>query len=157
MGARSPDEQEVNEKMVPPGIGRLGNPQEELYWAAGFWDGEGCASNDRGRAFSLYVNQVDPTALSRFQNAVGGIGTVRGPIIPRHKGSENQAPYWRWGAHGPDARRVAGLLLPLVCPVKREQFVQTSALADGATEGQLAVASFVASVGASTLLQRGLW
>jgi hypothetical protein len=98
----------------------------ELMWAAGFWDGEGHAGTrttkkrpGRLKEFCyirLQIAQVDREPLDRFTSIVDG-GKVRGPYIPKTQG---HSPYHLWTAdHG--ARRIAKLLIPLVCRQKREQ------------------------------------
>lgn len=66
--------------------------REELAWAAGFFDGEGCASlsAQRGPASTpsprLSIAQVDPRPLYRLQSAIGR-GTIRTttPANPNHR------------------------------------------------------------------------
>lgn len=59
----------------------------ELAWAAGFFDGEG---NTYGRrrgttniVVSLSLAQIDRRPLERFQQAVGGLGRIYGPMRRR--------------------------------------------------------------------------
>lgn len=57
--------------------------REELAWAAGFFDGEGCTSLHRGNPRSprpvISIGQVGTECLERFKAAVFGIGN----ILPR--------------------------------------------------------------------------
>jgi hypothetical protein len=57
----------------------------ELAWAAGFFDGEGSTSAHIGRGIQLHLPQVDVRPLQRFQLAVCGLGTLRGPYPPKGK------------------------------------------------------------------------
>lgn len=82
--------------------------REELSWAAGFFDGEGCiaikqgrVNSDLSRSVSLVVriaqNDFSCHCLKRFQAAVGGMGNIRGPYrgsdfaLEFHKFEEMQA------------------------------------------------------------------
>ncbi len=72
--------------------------QQELAWAAGFFDGEGYTGSsvprdraDRAPRLTLAVGQREPTTLSRSQRAVGGIGTV-------YQYPRNGKPSWCWHA-----------------------------------------------------------
>lgn len=61
--------------------------REELAWAAGFFDGEGCALAINGKYLRLTVTQTGyyaPALLMRFKKAVGEIGAIYGPIqVPK--------------------------------------------------------------------------
>lgn len=66
--------------------------QTELAWAAGFFDGEGttCVS---GYTIKLSITQAGEYAvasLTRFSNAVGGLGAIGGPY--EHKPGPNGKP-----------------------------------------------------------------
>lgn len=71
--------------------------KEDLAWAAGFFDGEGCISIQRSGSLPhhlyLSVSQVDPRPLARLMSAFGG--TVR-----RVKPRNNQRPYSTWQITG---------------------------------------------------------
>jgi hypothetical protein len=104
--------------MVPP------NPQlqinrEELAWAAGFFDGEGCTGL-RSRGISVSVNQTDPRPLLRFQGAVLGLGVMSGPLI--HKNKPAWSPRWTWAAQNfEDVQAVVAMLWIFLSEPKREQ------------------------------------
>lgn len=57
----------------------------ELAWAAGFWDGEGCASVYLRKTIpprytsQASVTQIHRATLERFDRAVGGLGKIYGP------------------------------------------------------------------------------
>lgn len=89
----------------------------ELYWAAGFFDGEGTAGFYAGSQLHLRVGQSTKEPLERFQKAVGG-GHVTGPQKPHGRG---KLPVYVWQIFArTEAIRIAKLLIPLVCN-KREQ------------------------------------
>jgi hypothetical protein len=79
------------------------NPTE-LAWAAGFFDGEGStliAPFSKKRPdllqFNLRVSQSSdtgtPEVLTRFQKAVGGLGTIYGPYSTR---KEKRKPEYKY-------------------------------------------------------------
>lgn len=96
----------------------------ELAWAAGFFDGEGTVMwRGRKRAeLSLVVGQSDIRPLRRFQAAVGGLGTVRGPYFqknPKHK------PYWVFGVGShKNTQAVVAMLWNWLSEPKREQALE---------------------------------
>jgi hypothetical protein len=92
----------------------------DLAWAAGFFDGEGWAAR-RERGVAARINQAGldgmPEVLVKFQRIVG-VGRLKGPVIV-----EGKQPLYRWEATSrPDVNRVAELIGPWLCPVKREEF-----------------------------------
>ena len=67
--------------------------EQELAWAAGFWDGEGCTSffmrrsgpkRRRYRALLMQIYQSEQSTLERFRDAVG-IGRFNGPYLAASK------------------------------------------------------------------------
>lgn len=51
--------------------------REELAWAAGFFDGEGSfVILKRNYSVRLAIAQIHKDMLERFQNAIGGLGTI---------------------------------------------------------------------------------
>lgn len=86
-------------------------PEIKLAWAAGLFDGEGCAylAKVNGHAYlSLSVGQCyNPEVLHRFADAVGH-GNVTGP----HSSGVNNSPSYKWRATGRPAERIVDLLLP---------------------------------------------
>lgn len=94
--------------------------REQLAWAAGFYDGEGCCSFSNGkRAYRVSIVQIDPEVLLKFQAAVLGIGTLQGPYKTASMG--NSRPRWQYTATGADAQAVIAMLWPWLGTVKREQ------------------------------------
>jgi hypothetical protein len=88
---------------------------EELAWAAGFFDGEGCTSLSRkgdNAHLRCAVSQKDRRTLDRFQAAVG-VGRI---YERRH------ATPWVWQTtNEADTRTVLALLDPYLSEPKREQ------------------------------------
>ena len=81
--------------------------EHELAWAAGFFGGDGTTS--AGRANRLHpeyrqlragIPQAEfagavPPVLVRFQQAVGGIGSIHGPFMPRNPWSKRRQYTWQ--------------------------------------------------------------
>ena len=97
--------------------------RHELAWAAGFFDGEGWA-NRSGRGVQARINQASlegqPEVLIKFQRIVG-VGRLMGPKVLDGK----QDLYWWEATSRPDIARVADLIGPWLCPVKRAEFERT--------------------------------
>lgn len=97
--------------------------RHELAWAAGFFDGEGWA-NRSGRGVQSRINQADqdgmPAVLRKFKRIVG-VGRLKGPRIEVGK----QDLYWWEATSRPDVARVADLIGPWLCPLKRAEFERT--------------------------------
>ena len=99
--------------------------REELAWAAGFFDGEGCVCcgtrQGKYKCIRLMVGQIDTRALWRMCTALGSIGTIREG--KRRKPSPLQKHivwyYWVDGFEGVQA--VVAMLWPWLGPVKRQQ------------------------------------
>lgn len=94
--------------------------RHELAWAAGFFDGEGWA-NRSGRGVQSRINQAGaagmPEVLIRFRQIVG-VGRLKGPTVVDGK----RDLYWWEASSRPDVARVADLIGPWLCPVKRTEF-----------------------------------
>ena len=88
------------------------NPDLELAWAAGFFDGEGSIYRDSRGSVRLSANQIRPEPLHRFVQAVG-VGRVYGPYGPKQVHQIQLV--------GEKAHQVIDRLLPLLSPPKREQ------------------------------------
>lgn len=99
----------------------------DFAWAAGFFDGEGWA-NRSGRGVQARINQAGmdgiPEVLFKFQRIVG-VGRINGPIV-----AEGKRPLYYWEATSrPDVARVAELIGPWLCPVKRAELERTLGVA----------------------------
>lgn len=103
-------------------MGNFAPNREELAWAAGFWDGEGCTTPQRHKtgAVSLHltVHQVFRPNLERFYAAIGGLGKLYGPEI-RNTGKPISS--WATGKfeHG---QAVIAMLWPFLSQDKKDQY-----------------------------------
>jgi len=95
--------------------------REELAWAAGFFDGEGCTTLHKwgGMRPRVTIGQVDREVLDRFKLAVGR-GNVRGPYkkkTPRHQKS------YIYDAYGFEkSQAIMCMLWNWLGSIKKEQF-----------------------------------
>ncbi len=101
---------------------------EELAWAGGFFDGEGCTYLEKHRTHTgyvvprLYVPQscdvgIAPELL-RLSSVLHGLGRISG--VRRGKGDSKPYRRWRIQASG-DVQRALHLLWPFIGDVKRSQ------------------------------------
>ena len=96
--------------------------REELAWAAGFFDGEGCFSyTDRGRHGVATIGQTDMRPLERLRQAVL-VGKIYGPYDKKHPGRVSKRPQWNYRAHRREhVQAIAAMLWFKLGPVKRRQ------------------------------------
>jgi hypothetical protein len=96
--------------------------REELAWAAGFFDGEGCFSyTERARYGVATIGQTDIRALERFRDAVG-VGKIYGPYDYRYLGRMSKRPWWNYRAHRREhVQAITAMLWFKLGPIKREQ------------------------------------
>lgn len=104
--------------------------REELAWAAGFFDGEGCfrlhtKGGTEGRYYAqTTINQIHPEVLERFQKAVLGLGKIHGPDQPcgtKMDGSP-KSPLWNYRCTNFEGTQaIYAMLSPFLGSVKREQ------------------------------------
>jgi hypothetical protein len=67
--------------------------REQLAWAAGFFDGEGCfCYSEAGRYICISIGQTDRELLDRFRGAVGGLGKILCPYEHRGPGRYSRKP-----------------------------------------------------------------
>lgn len=101
---------------------------EELAWAGGFFDGEGCTYLEKHRTHTgyvvprLYVPQSAEVGVApelvRLKSALADLGTISG----MRPGKGNWKPYRRWRVFTPVAVQLAlHLLWPFIGQVKRIQ------------------------------------
>lgn len=104
--------------------------REELAWAAGFFDGEGCIYiapiKPRYKALGIDIGQVDRRVLDRFRAAVGDLGKVYGPRDKRTKTRPNGKPSFQYRSSAfEDVQAVIAMLWKFLSPVKRNQAAKT--------------------------------
>ena len=100
--------------------------RENLAWAAGFTDGEGCfcitrSSEGHVRGRTVFsIGQVDRQALDRFKQIVG-IGKIYGPYGP-YGGTQATHPHFRFDVYGfEQVQAITALLWTWLGPVKKAQ------------------------------------
>jgi hypothetical protein len=95
---------------------------EEIAWAAGLFEGEGCISHmQRGSGLDLQIAlaMTDEEVVRRF-DAVVDRGRVYGPYLPPSHGSRRKQ-FWRWAARGDTAHDVLDLIGPWLMSRRSEQ------------------------------------
>lgn len=101
--------------------------REELAWAAGFFDGEGCFSYVKTARYGVAtISQTSPEPLQRFQRAVGGLGKIYGPYEQKaHRDRWSRKPQWSFRAQRrDDVQAIAAMLWFKLGTVKRSQAVE---------------------------------
>ncbi len=92
--------------------------REDLAWAAGLFEGEGCFSFAAGhvnRSLHAAINMTDRDVVQRFQ-AVVGIGA----IYPRPPMKENWKPQWTWSVGSFEhVQAIIAMLWPWLCSRRR--------------------------------------
>jgi hypothetical protein len=83
---------------------------EEIAWAAGLFEGEGCVTRVRDRLTPALVN-TDEEVIRRFHEMIG-IGILYGPYESAAKDGYTRRPFFRWVVSTYDALDVLQLLLP---------------------------------------------
>ena len=104
---------------------------EDVAWAAGLFEGEGCfnvyhrAGSNKSQT-QARLTMTDRDAVDRFA-AIVGIGKVRGPIVdPRGTNKDR----WEWYvSSGKNVRIVIALLLPWLCERRRTKALEVDAVA----------------------------
>lgn len=94
--------------------------QEEIAWAAGFFDGDGCFSVSRvGRWAGAFVLGTDSENIFRFQSALR-CGNVQEKSVLARPGAWSKKPQYAFRTYA-DVDAVVHSLFPLLGDVKREQ------------------------------------
>lgn len=90
-----------------------------ILWAAGLYEGEGCASLDiSGPAISVTIGMTDEEPIRLF-HAIVGVGIVKGPF----KREGNRKEYWLWRVRSWDqAEIVFDLFRNWLSPRRIQQF-----------------------------------
>lgn len=97
---------------------------EDLAWAGGFFEGEGCFSHCKGGRNTksqviACIAQVNREALERFKDSVFSIGKIVGPVNPK---KNNHSSYYRWYVHGYEGvQAIVAMLWPFLTDKRREQ------------------------------------
>lgn len=105
--------------------------REDLAWAARFFDRKGTTgfttywSNVRQkRCPRIYLSlaQVEVGPLLKFQQAVGGLGSIQGPYSSSHK---NGKEYWKFSVQSFEkVQAIIGMLWNQLSTIKQEQAIQ---------------------------------
>jgi len=88
----------------------------DLYWAAGFLEGEGSFGLAR-KTVNISADQVQREPLERLQRIFGG------PIYQCSPKGRQVQPYFKWNVYGPRAAGVAMTLFAIMSPRRQQQIV----------------------------------
>jgi hypothetical protein len=88
---------------------------EEIAWAAGLFEGEGCLTRRDGDPVAR-LNSTDEETPRRFCEIVQ-VGRVYGP----YRQDKRRKPFWVWVAYGWDAYDAVELLGPWLGERRRER------------------------------------
>jgi hypothetical protein len=84
---------------------------EEVAWAAGLFEGEGCIYERSGGGIKISLSSTDEDIPPRFCRIVRG-GTVYGPYRNTERDGYRRKPFWVWVGESVDALETLRLLLP---------------------------------------------
>ncbi len=94
-------------------------PREDLAWAAGLFEGEGCITIQKHK-IRLQLASSDRDVVERFASVMG-IGSLSGPVIRPTRLSANPKPLWFWISVSSNAELVLRDLLPYLGKRRRER------------------------------------
>lgn len=92
----------------------------DLYWAAGFIEGEGGFSPSLRRSNRVSASQVNPECLLRLQKMFGGTIAKR----RNDRAFKNAKPLYVWTVCGSTARGVMLTLFVLMSKQRQQQIAQ---------------------------------
>lgn len=86
--------------------------EEEIAWASGLFEGEGCVCETDTR-FTLRLNNTDEEVIRRFDDYVR-LGRVYGPYVNSCNDGYKRKLVFHWVAYGYDAYDAMNLLAPFL-------------------------------------------
>src|SRR5260221_7372603 len=92
---------------------------EEIAWAAGLFDGEGCITHT-ARDLQLLLKNTDLELVQRFELIVDR-GHSYGPYSYQSPDGYKRKPVWTWVAHGDAAHDVVDLFARWLSQRRLEQ------------------------------------
>lgn len=93
---------------------------KELYWIAGFLEGEGSFCRC-GNTIRVSAGQVQREPLDRLYSLVGGYIHPRKPNLSR----PNQQAFWAWYLDSVSSAALMMTLYPLMSPKRQEEIIST--------------------------------
>jgi hypothetical protein len=93
-------------------VATRGTLKEQIAWAAGVFEGEGCITTDGNNRFQLRVDNTDEEVVQRFA-AIVEAGRVYGPYRQDNaRDGHVRKPFWAWVAFEDEAFAVVDMLAP---------------------------------------------
>ena len=99
---------------------------EEIAWAAGLFEGEGCITGVNGR-FTVKVNNTDEWVILRLAEIMG-FGFVYGPYHNSETDGHRRKPFWVWTAFEEAALDTVQILSPWLSPRRLGRAYELSGL-----------------------------
>ncbi len=100
---------------------------EEIAWAAGLFEGEGCITETRGRLI-LRIHMTDEPVVRRFDDIVT-CGLVYGPYRQdNNRDGYRRKPFWAWVASDYNAYDALNLLAPWLSDRRLERAQELTGL-----------------------------
>src|SRR5436309_3043440 len=99
--------------------------REDLAWAAGFFDGEGCfCYSQSGKYGCVSIGQSELEPLARFRQAVG-LGKIYGPyVFPKTRNRLSKKPQYVFRVHGHEGvQAIAAMLWFQLSSIKTTQAI----------------------------------
>ncbi len=100
--------------------------EEEIAWAAGLFEGEGCITDVNGR-FTIAVNNTDDWVIERLFDVLDR-GRTYGPYRNSEADGHIRKPFWVWTAAEEEAFDVLQILAPWLSPRRLERAYQLSGI-----------------------------
>jgi hypothetical protein len=85
--------------------------EEEVAWAAGLFEGEGCIYERPGGGIGTRLTSTDEDIPLRFCEIVRG-GKVYGPYRNTERDGYSRKPFWVWVGESVDALETLRLIFP---------------------------------------------
>ena len=83
--------------------------QEEIAWAAGLFEGEGCLHLSKEGRFHIVLTTTDEDVIKRLHDIMN-VGSINFRHSPSRK---NRKPHWTWGVYNrDDVIQVLNLMMP---------------------------------------------
>jgi hypothetical protein len=98
---------------------------EEIAWAAGLFEGEGCITEVNGR-FAVAVTNTDEWVIRRFADIVE-VGRSYGPYRNSENDGHIRKPFWSWTAHEEDGFDLLQMLGSWLSPRRLERAYELTA------------------------------
>lgn len=98
--------------------------REDIAWASGIFEGEGCFRINKNRdrsTFSMMMSMTDEDVINKFHDIVG-VGSVSGPIPGKKEGYKE---FWQWRCQKfEDAQALSAAMFPFLLSRRQSKIVE---------------------------------